>query len=98
MAKKKQKVKASAIQPLAVVPSVQGAQPCKHDPPVHSHDWKYYAVRNPGGYFDLQTEDTGDVPVRLFFTQELLDATEETIYDQIINATRFPGVKLVVIT
>jgi tRNA-splicing ligase RtcB len=99
MAKKKQKMKASVAQPEgAVQPSMEGAQPHKFGPPIHSHDWKYYTVRNPGGYFDLQTEDTGDVPVRLFFTQELLDATEDSIYDQIINATRFPGVKLVVIT
>src|SRR5689334_18195163 len=101
MAKKKQKIKMAANLPqpqMPAQPPLEGAQPRKHDPPIHSHDWKYYAVRNPGGYFDLKTEDTGDVPVRLFFTQELLDATEETIYDQIINATRFPGVKLVVIT
>ena len=50
------------------------------------------------GYYRLQTEDTGDVPVRLFLTPELLSAAEDTLYSQIVNATRFPGVKLVVIT
>lgn len=65
---------------------------------IHAHDWKWHVKANPEGYFDLQTVDTGDVPVRLFFTQKLLDETEDIIYTQIVNATRFPGVKLVVIT
>lgn len=46
----------------------------------------------------LHTEDTGDVPVRLFLTPKLLQETEDIIYRQIVNATRFPGVKCVVIT
>ena len=50
------------------------------------------------GYYALQTADTGDVPVRLFLTAELLTLAEDTLYRQIVNATRFPGVKLVVIT
>ena len=61
-------------------------------------DWKEYAVPNPNGYYDLQSPDLGDVPVRLFFTPELLEAAEEGLYKQIVNATQFPGVKLVVIT
>ncbi len=66
--------------------------------PLRNYAWKYSAVSNPSGYFDLQTEDTGDVPVRLFFTQALLDAAEDGLYEQIVQATRFPGVKLVAIT
>jgi tRNA-splicing ligase RtcB len=50
------------------------------------------------GYFTLQTEDTGDVPVRLFLTASLLASAEDNLYRQIVHATRFPGVKLVVIT
>jgi tRNA-splicing ligase RtcB (3'-phosphate/5'-hydroxy nucleic acid ligase) len=61
-------------------------------------NWKELAIYTKEGYFDLQTEDTGDVPVRLFLTPALLNEAENTLYRQIINATRFPGVKLVAIT
>jgi tRNA-splicing ligase RtcB len=101
MATKKQKMKAAAARAAAGVAgaAVQTEKPARvFDKPIHVYDWKNYAIRNEEGYFDLQTEDTGDVPVRLFFTQELLDAAEDALYPQIINATRFPGVKLVVIT
>jgi tRNA-splicing ligase RtcB len=64
----------------------------------NAHNWKHLARWNGEGYYTLQTEDTGDVPVRIFLTQKLLNETEEIIYRQIVNATRFPGVKLVVIT
>ncbi|MBL9112919.1 MAG: RtcB family protein, partial [Myxococcales bacterium] len=60
-------------------------------------DWKRLA-RETGGYFELATRDTGDVPVRLFLTQGLLTEAEPTLYRQIVNATRFPGTKLVCIT
>lgn len=46
----------------------------------------------------LSSEDTGEVPVRLFLTPKLLDELEENIYPQIVTAARFPGVRLVVIT
>lgn len=66
---------------------------------VHEHDWKRRAVfREEGGHYDLQTDDTGDVPVRLFVTQKLLTEAEPTLYRQIVNATRFPGTKLVCVT
>jgi tRNA-splicing ligase RtcB len=61
-------------------------------------NWKSFALFNTDGFFYLQTEDIGDVPVRLFLTETLLEAAEDTLYRQIVNATRFPGVKLVVIT
>ena len=60
--------------------------------------WKDQARDSGKGFYRLSTEDTGDVPVRLFLTPALLDALEESIYPQIVNATRFPGVKLVAIT
>ena len=63
-----------------------------------SDNWKSLARWNEKGYYDLTTEDTGDVPVRLFLTEGLLAEAEETLYRQIVNATRFPGVKLVAIT
>jgi tRNA-splicing ligase RtcB (3'-phosphate/5'-hydroxy nucleic acid ligase) len=65
---------------------------------VDQDRWKQLAARNEQGYYDLRTEDTGDVPVRLFLTPSLLNAAEDILYRQIVNATRFPGAKLVVIT
>ncbi len=68
---------------------------------VHEDGWKRHAtwVDGPeGGYFRLETGDTGDVPVRLFVTQKLLSEAEPTLYRQVVNATRFPGVKLVCVT
>ncbi|HEY6233309.1 MAG TPA: RtcB family protein [Pyrinomonadaceae bacterium] len=64
----------------------------------HASNWKYFAAASGEGYFTLQTSDTGDVPVRLFLTEDLLANAEDNLYRQIVNATRFPGVKLVVIT
>src|ERR1700679_285081 len=61
-------------------------------------NWKLYCKWSNQGYCTLQTEDTGSVEVRLFLTAELLMDAEVTLYTQIVNATRFPGVKLVVIT
>lgn len=64
----------------------------------HQQDWKARATWTPEGYYRLQTEDIGDVPVRLFLTPALLDELEDSLYQQIVNAARFPGVRLVVIT
>ncbi len=65
---------------------------------VAAHDWKRYASRTKAGYYELQTEDLGGVPVRLFLTPSLLQSAEDILYRQIVNATRFPGTRLVVIT
>src|ERR1051325_5620267 len=64
----------------------------------HASNWKYFAAASGEGYYDLRTADTQDVPVRVFLTPALLEAAEDILYRQIVNATRFPGVKLVVIT
>src|SRR5438067_11832063 len=64
----------------------------------NAHNWKHLARWNGLGFYELQTEDTGDVRVRLFFTPQLLYDTEEILYRQIVNATRFRGVRMVVIT
>lgn len=61
-------------------------------------NWKLFVSSSGAGYFTLHTVDTGDVPVRLFLTESLLASAEDNLYPQIINATRFPGAKLVVIT
>jgi tRNA-splicing ligase RtcB len=64
----------------------------------NAENWKHLARWNGQGYYDLRTEDLGDVPVRLFLTPNLLNEAEDILYRQIVNATRFPGVKLVIIT
>lgn len=64
---------------------------------VHEADWKQRGHWQDG-YFALETADVGDVPVRLFLTPKLLTEAEPTLYRQIVNATRFPGAKLVAIT
>ncbi|TMB91782.1 MAG: RtcB family protein [Chloroflexi bacterium] len=51
-----------------------------------------------GGYFEMDEEECGGVPVRLFLTPSLLDELEDSVCAQIVTATRFPGVKLVVVT
>jgi tRNA-splicing ligase RtcB len=60
--------------------------------------WKLAASDSGHGYYTLQTQEIGSVPVRLFLTPNLLDQVEESIYPQIVNAASFPGVKLVAIT
>ncbi|HEX9917728.1 MAG TPA: RtcB family protein [Pyrinomonadaceae bacterium] len=65
---------------------------------ANAHNWKHLARWNGEGFYELSTEDTGDVRVRLFFTPQLLEAAEEILYRQIVNATRFHGVRMVVIT
>jgi len=68
------------------------------EPLLQEADWKRHTRRTPEGYLRLETEDVGDVPVRLFFTDALLSAAEPNLYKQIVNAARFPGVKMVAIT
>src|SRR5262245_27334418 len=65
---------------------------------LHEGDWKSRGAWTDEGYFRLETADIGDVPVRLFLTPRLLAEAEPALYRQIVNATRFPGAKLVVIT
>ncbi|HKG14318.1 MAG TPA: RtcB family protein [Pyrinomonadaceae bacterium] len=75
------------------------AKVLKSDKALHNaHNWKHLARWDGRGFYELQTEDTGDVRVRLFFTPQLLNDTEEILYRQIVNATRFRGVRMVVIT
>jgi tRNA-splicing ligase RtcB len=63
-----------------------------------SNDWKRHARWHQDGYYTLETQDTGDIPVRLFLTEALLSELEDILYKQIINATRFPGTRAVIIT
>ncbi|HEX8458182.1 MAG TPA: RtcB family protein [Pyrinomonadaceae bacterium] len=64
----------------------------------NADNWKHFARWHGDGYYELHTEDTGTTPVRLFLTKQLLDDAEDILYRQIVNATRFPGVRMVVIT
>jgi tRNA-splicing ligase RtcB len=64
----------------------------------NADNWKHLARWNGEGYYELKTEDIGNVPVRLFLTPTLFNDAEDILYRQIVNATRFPGVKMVVIT
>jgi tRNA-splicing ligase RtcB (3'-phosphate/5'-hydroxy nucleic acid ligase) len=66
--------------------------------PLYVYNWKDYAKLHEDGYYTLETPDTSGVPVRLFLTPQLLAEAEDGLYRQIINATQFPGVKLVAIT
>jgi tRNA-splicing ligase RtcB len=68
------------------------------EPLLDQDAWKSLAVADARGFYTLATRDTGGVPVRLFLTPTLLTELEPQLYRQIINATRFPGAKLVVIT
>ncbi|HET9957284.1 MAG TPA: RtcB family protein [Polyangiaceae bacterium] len=65
---------------------------------LQEEDWKRYAKWQSAGYFELVTDDTGTVPVRLFFTEQLLADAELSLYRQIVHATRFPGTRLVAVT
>ena len=60
--------------------------------------WKNQVQWHPDGYYALETSETAGVPVRLFLDEKLLRDAEHTLYAQIVQATRFPGTKLVVIT
>lgn len=61
--------------------------------------WKEQLIFNAEGhYYEMPEQQSKGVPVRLFLTPALLDELEFTVYSQIITATKFPGVKLVVIT
>ena len=60
--------------------------------------WKESLTDSGEGYFTLADDESRGVPVRIFMTAKLLDDLEESVYSQIITATRFPGVRMVVIT
>ncbi|HXW76953.1 MAG TPA: RtcB family protein [Candidatus Eremiobacteraceae bacterium] len=61
-------------------------------------DWKADLVRHEGGYYSWCHDATNGVEVRFFLTPALLEAAEDSLRAQVINATAFPGVRLVVIT
>ncbi|HEY6186472.1 MAG TPA: hypothetical protein VIW80_02250 [Pyrinomonadaceae bacterium] len=46
----------------------------------NADNWKHLARWNGEGYYELKTEDTGDVPVRLFLTPTLFADAEDILY------------------
>jgi tRNA-splicing ligase RtcB (3'-phosphate/5'-hydroxy nucleic acid ligase) len=64
----------------------------------NADNWKRLARWSSHGFYKLETDDIGDVPVRLFLTESLFEELEDIIYRQIVNAACFPGVKAVIIT
>src|SRR5271166_812422 len=60
--------------------------------------WRSQLRRDPRGFFSLRNEATRGVEVRLFLSDALLADIDAQVYPQMLNATAFPGVKLVVIT
>ena len=63
-----------------------------------TQDWRRLLSRDPSGFFLLDPAVTHGVPVRLFLTEALLAGAEEGLYQQILNACAFPGVRAVAIT
>jgi tRNA-splicing ligase RtcB len=60
--------------------------------------WHHHLTRDPLGFYVLDPSVTDGVPVRLFLTEALLECAEEGLYQQILNACAFPGVRAVAIT
>jgi tRNA-splicing ligase RtcB len=60
--------------------------------------WREQLRRDGRGFFSLWTEETRGVEVRLYLSEQMLADVDELVYQQILNATAFPSVKLVVIT
>ena len=60
--------------------------------------WHHHLTRDPAGFYLLDPAVTHGVPVRLFLTEALLAGAEEGLYQQILNACAFPGVRAVAIT
>jgi tRNA-splicing ligase RtcB (3'-phosphate/5'-hydroxy nucleic acid ligase) len=60
--------------------------------------WKDELRRESGGYYSLRNEETRGIEVRFFLTPALLEGADDKLHAQILNAARFPGARLVVIT
>ena len=60
--------------------------------------WQHHLTRDSLGFYVLDPSVTDGVPVRLFLTEALLEGAEEGLYQQILNACAFPGVRAVAIT
>jgi tRNA-splicing ligase RtcB len=60
--------------------------------------WRRELRRDQRGFYVLRSEATHGIEVRLFLSEAMLGDIDDMVYDQICNATSFPGVRLVVIT
>jgi len=65
---------------------------------VTAPSWRSELALDPRGFYRLQNETTHGVEVRIFLTDAMLNDIDEYVYRQILNATSFEGVRLVVIT
>ena len=65
---------------------------------TRSPGWRTRLVRDARGYYSLPPDEMRGVEVRLFLTEDGLNDVDDVVYEQILNATGFAGVKLVVIT
>ena len=56
----------------------------------NADNWKHLSRWHGDGYYNLQTEDIGDVPVRLFLTPTLLNSADrETLAPASIEPRSF---------
>src|SRR5216683_2141627 len=53
--------------------------------PANAHNWKHLAPVEWRGLYDLRTEDSRDVPVRMFLTPRLLEDAEDILYRKIVT-------------
>lgn len=60
--------------------------------------WLHHLTRDAAGFHLLDPALTQGVPVRLFLTEALLESLEDGLFQQILNAAAFPGVRAVAIT
>ena len=61
--------------------------------------WKRDLIRQESeGCYSIRDERTAGVEIRLFLTPALLESAEDKLFEQMLNAARFPGARLVVIT
>ena len=58
---------------------------------ANAHNWKQLAKWNGEGFYELRTEDTRDLPVRMFLTPRLLEQAEDILYRQSIETCRTTG-------
>lgn len=58
---------------------------------------RHHLVEAGANRYTIDPDATGGVPVRLFLSPALLDQLEDSIWEQVLNATSFPGVRMVAV-
>jgi tRNA-splicing ligase RtcB (3'-phosphate/5'-hydroxy nucleic acid ligase) len=67
-------------------------------PQMPAKSLRQQLVWDEQGFYRVRTEETHGIEVRLFVTDALLSDVDEIVFHQILNATSFPGARVVVIT